>query len=661
MKRMLRLALLLPALGLVWAYSESASAAETHKWGQVTPEEWAYQPPADYPHVPAVVLFDLGSTEVGYDIKGERYMRHKIFDSHSAGEVINVEILVHKDDDFGAFTAQTLLPNGKKIHFNSMDLMKKKIGDLFEVYSFSFPGVENGCIVEMKYDLTSRTFSRGLPGWQFQNKFYTCESQFSFATLPNYIFNTVSIGPADTAWVPVEEEAKVKGRKTKRFTWKLTNLAPLVDEPYSGAELNFRPGIYLTLAGTTFWEGFSIKLDASWSDLERTLSTFYDYSLLSNDTLQAVVDSLIKTSASDFESQLRCLTAFVRDQITTTPETELLIWPSQTTTETLARRAGSPVDKNLLLTVMCQSLKFDANPLLISSRTHARFSTTVMNTTQFNHVLCYVVNGLSTYALDASDKDFPFPHLAPRYRADGGLLLTGDRLHRYAHTGDAQRISDRPLDTLRLTLPDWRSGVQNHASLWLNNDGSATCSTHVTVMGYDQALLKDIADKKLTADVLTKLLPGLGGKNISVVESVRSPESNSDSTAFDVVFTVSDFSSVTGDLISCTPSLIAPTFNPFTNTPRQSPIVFQYKYFCNESLDLRWSAGGTVPSPANATQISPSLIYTRNVLQDGKSARIISGLMVKKVYFPPESYPEVRKFFDLVSASASEPFSATIK
>ena len=661
MQWILRRALLAAIFSFLLLLWNTSPAADGHKWGQVTPDEWAYQPPADYPHAPAVVLFDLGNTEVGYDIKAERYTRYKIFDSHAAGKVINVEILVHKDDDFGAFTAQTLLPNGKKIHFNSMELMKKKIGDIYEVYSFSFPGVENGCIVELKYNLTSQYFSRGLPGWQFQNEFYTCESQFSFSALPNYTFNTVSIGPADTSWVPIEEDDKVKGHQTKRFTWKLSNLAPLIDEPYSGAELNFRPSIYLTLAGTTFWEGFSIKLDASWSDLERTLSRIFDYTLVSNDTLKAVVDSLLKSSASDFESQLHCLSKFVRDEITTTTEGEHFIWPSQTTAKTLTRRAGSPVEKNLLLTAMCHALKFDANPLLIGSRPHSRFSTTVMNTNQFDHVLCYVVNGLSTYALDTSEKDFPFPHLAPRYRADGGLLLTGDRLHRYAHTGDAQRISERPLDTLRITLPEWRSGVTNNASLWLNDDGSAICSTHVTVMGYSQSLVKDVADKKLGAEELTRLLPGLSGRNVSVLESVRSPESNTDSTAYDIVFTVSDFSSVAGDMITCTPTLITSSVNPFINTTRQFPIDFQYQYFCNEALDLHWTTGGAASFPTNATQISPSLLFSRKVLQDGKSARIITGLMVKKVYFAPDSYPEVRSFFDKVSASVSEPFSAALQ
>ena len=659
-----RAALFLSLITILIA-STRLSAGEEHKWGNIPETEWAQQPPTDFPHAPAIVLFDIGALKVGiHDVKFERYTRHKIFDRQAVSDIINVEILVRKGDDFGGFKAQTCLPNGKKLPFNSMNLLKKKISKELEIISFSFPGVEDGCIIELKYDITSGLGSNGLnlPAWAFQGNLYALESRFSFTTFPDFVFNTLRIGMNDTLSTPVSEDARIDRQPTQRFTWSQFNIPPLVEEPIMGAKLNFSPSIYFQFAGVKLFDFFDYKFLADWPDLAHSLSNIYDDLMVVDDTLRAVVDSLVKDVGVAGEDQLRRLYTFVREEITTTPSPVRQFLPSQSVAETLRRRAGNSPDKNILLIAMLQALKHDANPIMVASRDHARFTTSILNSNQFNYVLCHVLIGMSTYVLDAADDHHPFPYLPPNLLASGGLVLTGERMHYFAYSGASGVHDEHPVDTLKLKLPEWKSGVTNEAAVWLSDDGSAICTTRVTVRGYDQSYLEEPAKEEVTTDDITRLFPSIRNYNIELIDAKRITASRNDSTVFDLVFRIADFGSISDNLIACAPNLLLSGVNPFTGSERQFPIDFRYAAKYSETIDLHSNAKfSTATFPTNVNKVTPELVYSRAVLKHENSARIITTYMRNRALFAPSEYQSVKDFYQLVNQSLAEPFTATIK
>lgn len=661
---------LLIALCLALLSSQFLFADDAHKWGSITADEWAATPPADFPHAPAIVIFDIGSLKVGIrEVKYEVHRRFKIFDRLAASSIINVEIPVAKVDDFGGFSAQTYLPNGKKYSYSSMKLFKKKISDALEVYSFSFPAVEDGCIVELKYGVTSQG-GDDLPSWQFQNNYYTLESQFSFTPSPYFIFNTVMIGLHDTLLTPAGEDTHLDHKATKRFTWTMRDIPPLVDEPGQGAQLNFQPSMYFQFTGfkTDYLYGFrldetfELSLLDSWSDLAHLLSRVYDRQLIIDDSLRTVVDSLLKVAPDLLHDQIKAFFEFVRDAVTTTNEGSEGIYPSQSTAETLRRRAGNAVDKNLLLIAMLQSLKHDANPLLIASRDHARFSTNILNSNQFNYMICHMKVGSTNYLLDTSTKDYPFPYLSPALRAEGGLVLTGDRLHRFTYAHDATRVSDKPVDTLHIEHSKWTSGIRTDAAIWLNEDGSAVCTTYVTLSGYEQQVLGADHGAKPTSELVSTMLRSLRDKDIENVEIQKLEPEDPDSTAFSIILTIPDFCTVGGGVLACTPALLWTGENRFTSATRQFPIDFLYPRFYSETLVLHLPPSFAMATlPGNVSNITPDLLYSRAVLHDDNSARILTNLMIKRYFFPPEEYNTVREFYQKSTASINESFTATVR
>lgn len=659
--------LIVCTISMVLCASQLLFADDAHKWGKITPEEWALTPPAEYPHAPAVVIFDVGAIRTGLEgIKFERHIRHKIFDRLAAGSAINVEIRVSKGDDFGGFSAQTYLPNGKKHSFSSMKILKKKVSEILEVYSFTFPAVEDGCIIEYKYNISDRSVH--VPGWQFQNEYYTLESQYSFTTTPYFIYNTVMIGLADSLHTPEGEDARIDHRETKRFTWTLRDIPPFVTEPFQGARLNFRPSIYFQLSGLKFDSFYGIPLDStyemtfleSWPDMARRLSEIFDDEVVQDDTLRQVVDSILSSSESDLGKQIQKFWEFVRDEITTTYEESDYHFPTQSTVETLRRRAGTAIDKNLLLVAMLQTLKHDANPLLIATRDHARFTTSILNDNQFNYMLCHMRVGSTDYFLDANSKNVPFPHLPPNLRADGGLVLTGDRLHRFEYGANLTRTNDKPVDTLHIEHADWKSGFRNDATLWLAEDGSAICSSYVTVSGYDQELFGDDRDATPDAEVLKALFGSLRQKTFDIVEVTRNEPVNPDSVSYRIVLNISDFSTLGGGLLACQPSLLWSGESRLTSEKRQFPVDLQMPSFVSETLVLHLPANyNTSTLPSNVSKISPDMMFSRAVLTDANSARVMTNVMFKRYFYHPGEYSLVRDFFMKVTASVNEPLTAT--
>ncbi len=634
---------------------------DEHKWGKVTPEEWAMTPPADFPHAPAIALFEIGSLKIGSEIRYESYVRRKIFNRQAVPELINIQITVAEHQNLGGFAAQTILPGGKKVVFNSLKLLKKKVSDDFEVYSFSFPGVEDGCIVEFKYNITVRRYWF-VPSWHFQQDYYVCESQFSFATNPFFIFNTVIVGLADSLRTPTEKEIHIDRDATKLFTWSARNLPPLTDEPFMGASLNFRPSIYFQFSGYKSWFGIEVGFLTDWPGMESSLTEFYAEKLLSNDTLVAILDSLMTGTRSSAEGEIMKVHAFVRDAITVSSGEFRNAVPSQKTTNTLERRAGTAIDKNLLLVKMLRILKYDADPLLIATREHARFTTNILHTDQFDYVLCHVRIGSTVYILDAASDEFPFPHVPPAVRAEAGLLLSRIAPRDLSFKADTVAKAPEPVDTVSISFPPWTSGVRNNASIWLYEDGSALCSAYVTIAGYQQSMLGPGRKAAANSELVSKLLVGLNQKNFDVVEVTRIDADDTDSTSFRIVLNISDFSTLGGGLLACLPSLIWSSEHSFTSPTRQFPVDFKFTRYHSETIELHLPENYSLATvPGNFSDITPDLLFSRAVLHDDRNARIMTNIMIKRVFFGPEDYSKVREFYQKATASVNESLTAASK
>ncbi len=618
----------------------SSPVLEAVKFGDISREEWEMQLPPASGQAPAIVLFEGGSLRIGGgEAKTERHLRFKIFNRLAVDDLINVEIPVRRDEHFGDFRAHTILPGGKKYAIKIFDLKKKKIGDSYQVYSFAFPRVEDGSIIEYQYDI-SGSRDAWFFHWSFQNDYYTCVSEFSFATASYLIYNSVLVGVPDSLRKPAEEDVRIDRLGSKKFTWSLQNVSPRVEEPYAAAHLNFAPSIYLQLVGyKSFWIGTDYIKD--WADMSEYLVDFFRTSLDSLDGVKPLVDSLLKDVGVNAGRQISTLHAWVRDNIATTAEATEMAIPSRTVADCLRERVGTAIDKNMLLIAMLRTAQFQADVYMCADRKHAYFNPRILNTAQFNHALCLCTIGATSYLLDTSTKDCPFPHLPPHLRAVGGL-----------------RIGTAGWDTLKVESSNWPSGLKCEAAIWVRPDGAATCTTHVNLTGYLQKRYRAAEEQDPTADDIAAMLPALRGKSIELTQVVRSIDSTGDSTSLDLVIEVADFGIVGDGHIVCTPSLIWTGESTFPSETRQFPVDFSFQTSVSETIDVRFAENTAVLDvPGDARASIPGLLYSRNSLSTPKAIRAMSSFFIKNLIYQPEEYPTVKKFFDDIARHSREPLT----
>ncbi len=628
--------------------SVTAAAASEHKWTKVTPEEWALQPPAEYPHAPAVTLFDMGKMTMR--LKGaklERHVRHKIFNKQGASAAINVQISVVSGTHFGDFNAVTIQPSGKKTFFSVFDLMRKKVGTYLEVISFSFPDVTDGCIVELKYDLSADGGFGGISDWQFQGPYFTYESVLSFAASDYLDFTPSMIRIPDSLQTPTRTEEKIDDRRTTRFTWKMSDIPPVADEPYRGAVMSYQPAIYFEWTGyKPWWSDRQVKIMSGWADMGEAAVRLFEAVLDSVSLVKPLADSLLAGLGVNAEAQLRALHAYVRDSVVVSGGEDDVFWPTQLLSETHRKRTGSATDRNLYLIALLRAARFGANPVIAARRDHARLNTSILTWRQFNYLICRVAIGSTVYVLDANSGEFRFPHINPQVRSHGGLMAG---------------LSS--WDTVWFVYPGWESGIKVESRVWMKRDGSAVCTTHASVKGYYQKgydLFDD--EKEVTQGAVQEVLAALSHKSLEIVDAQRTPSSDGDSISVDLILKISDYGAVAGDRISCAPSLLWSDTPPFVSQLRQFPVDFRYPFSRAEIVEIYLDSGLVLAAPPkNGDAKEAGMAFSQSVLSAASSVRVMSQMYAKQVFFEPEEYDKLREFFQSITTFTHEPLMVTVK
>jgi hypothetical protein len=194
---------------------------------------------------------------------------------------------------------------------------------------------------------------------------------------------------------------------------------------------------------------------AEWSELGKPYEQSFDDFVDDKDELKAKARSVCADAQND-EEKIAAIYDFVRDNIDTDKSTK----HTAKISEILEQKSASPDDKNVLLAAMLQCLDYDAHPLLIATRDHAKFNPEVRHILQLNHVVCHVTVDSNTFVLDAKDHSVVFPYLPPNDLIYGGVLLDGE---------DSRAVSFEP----RMR----NSGKAINSKIIINDDGSAVCST----------------------------------------------------------------------------------------------------------------------------------------------------------------------------------------
>jgi len=618
------------------------NTAVAQKWGKVTDEEWNLTPPPQMPEADAVVLFDIGQCEITRNgIIFDRHVRKKIFNKEATAEAASIEIRCWEDDKIKFVNAQTLTPDGGIIKIGRKEFFEKKSDDWL-IKTFAFPAVEDGVIVEYRYRRVHRRYP-WLDPWHFQSDLFTLRSTFRLLLPEHFTYNFVAINLSPAEKKPVQEVVYQDGERVTQFMWELRDLYPDIDEPHSGLKNDYRKSLYYQLESyrsAVQYEQFA----EDWANIGYRVNQWFTDYADGCSAFQGIADSLCTGLTTDNE-KAECLYNYVRNTYDTRDGnySGYAHYLHDNMQQMLDTRHGRASEKNLLLMSLLRAAGLEAYPLLIGTRNFSGFSENVQQLWQFNHLICYVAENPDGYALDTGDRSIPYPYLPAYDLVYGGLLVDGKNSR-----------------SIQLFNRERKSGRDLTATFILREDGSAICSTHVSLSGHVMIGYRELQREPAKKEMIRGKILRNRDLKFDVIHAAVFRDTAADTMCFDFQLEFHNLDEHVGDNLLFTPCIFFVSKHPFSAERRQFPIDFQFSAVYKHCIKVRIPGGmKIVHVPEDISLHTEGLRYSQLVLPHTDRVEIRSTFKVTESMIRPNQYSSVREIYDAMVNAGSEKIAIT--
>lgn len=635
------------------------------KFGKVSPEDFATKIYSVDSNANAVVIADIGSTEMKGNTKGNfsleftNFRRARILNKNGY-DIADVVIPLYtngRDEEelFGLKAVTYNLENGKVVE-TKLDVksavFKDKINEHWIMKKFTFPNLKEGSIIEYEYKIESE-YIFNLRPWTFQGDYGRLWSEYTVSIPEFYYYVTLSQG-----YLPFT----IKDRKDRRdnfsvtntettaasertnfsaavsdYRWAIKDVPPLKEEGFTSTLDNHVAKLEFQLAELRY--PFTPRnIMGNWESTCKDLMEREDFGAqLDKDNfwLKDVVDEATGGSTDKLEKARRIF-AYVRDNMTCTNYNRTLL--EKNLRNVLKGRNGNDAEINLLLTAMLRKAGFSADPVMLSTRSHGYVYALYPLVDRFNYVITRLMLDGKTYYLDASHPRMGFGKLG--YECYNG----------HARVINAEAS---PLELLSDSITE-----RKVTSVFMVNDekGGIIGSMQQTPGYYESARIRDRVKEKGSDQLFQDIKKGFNGD----IE-ISDPKIDSLNKYDDPISISYKFEMKTGgeDLIYINPMFgEAYKENPFKSAQRYYPVEMPY------AIDETYLLRIDVPQGYEIDELPKQLIVKLNEDDDGmfeyrlsESNGIISmrsRLRLKRAYYLPEEYEMLRAFFGLVVKKHAE-------
>lgn len=410
------------------------------KFGKVDPEDFKTNGYSIDKSANAIVIADIGATEFlgnnkgGFSLEFTRYKRIHILNKKgydAAGIQIALYSADGEQEELTSLKAVTYNLQSNKVVETKLDQKnvssENKKNENSVIHKFTFPDIKEGSIIEMEYKITSN-FTFNLQPWNFQELYPTLWSQYT-VEIPEYFYyitlvsgtHPFEINKTKSGYANFrvsDSKAAVTGYRTgfsagiTQFRWAMKNIPALKEESaFSSLQNNYAARIQFRLAELrpTFfpqktiigtWEATTDKL---LKDEKFGSSLHQDNAWLTN-----ILGTVTNAAKTDIE-KAHAIFAYVRDNITCSGYNKKYL--EKKLELVLSSRVGNVAEINLLLTAMLVKAGFNADPVLLSTRSNGYAYAQYPLLDKYNYVISRLVLDGKTYYLDASRPGLGFARL----------------------------------------------------------------------------------------------------------------------------------------------------------------------------------------------------------------------------------------------------------
>jgi hypothetical protein len=651
---------------LFFAFINSKAQEKTNvKFGKVSPEDFATKVYSIDSNANAVVIADMGSSQIvgnsksWFSLEFKRYRRVHLLNKNGF-DIATEKIPLYSDgqneealSDLKAVTYN--LENGKVVETKldtKNNVFKDKINKNLVIKKFTFPNIKEGSIIEFEYTVTS-DYLRNLQPWEFQGDYPTLWSEYDLR-LPAF-FNYVFLGQGYQKFY-IQTRKETRGNfnvliengaersenlsfqaNVSDYRWVIKDAPALKEEGYVSTIKNHIQKIEFELTSQTDPLPFHVYL-SSWAQVADDMLKDVDFGLQlsrENGWLGDVIRPAISGTSDQLEKAKK-IYAYVRDNFTCTDYSDL--WLGQSLKNVLKTKNGTVSEINLFLIAMLKYAGIDADPVILSTRSHGFTYALYPVMSKFNYVIADVTIGGKQFFLDATRPRLGFGKLIPA-----------------CYNGHARIInsSATPIDLSADSLME-----KKFTSIMMNtNEKGELMGSLNQVPGYFESHEIREKVKEKGKDEFFKDVKKAYGQDIDLISPhIDSLDNLEENIAIAYDFKLNDQKE---DLI-----YINPMFgegykeNPFKSTERFYPVEMPY------ASDETYIFSMFIPEGYEVDELPKSVIVKLDEEGDGEfeyqvsqSNGVISmrsRIQLKRAYYQPAEYDILREFFNLVVKKHNE-------
>lgn len=609
------------------------------------------------PDAAAVILFDIGESyfydsDNGYDIRFTRTKRVKIFsragfDHASVTIPFYIENAARKEKVVSIEANTYVLKDGLtyKKTLEPSAVFEEQLNNNVRVKKFTFPDVQEGCIVEYKYVVES-PFLFNLPDWEFQSVIPTLYSEYTVSMIPfyEYIFiaqgitsfsyQQSSLSPQKRQWGTITEALGTTQNNGIRFndmihTYVLKDVPAFTDESYITSREDYIAKMDFQLAKLIRPGGGTQTFMTTWPDLIKSFLDYEKFGKFLNAAEKQGKKILDKELilAADMTEDKKCEAIMEYVHTNFGWDEYFGRYSNKTAKEFQQQKVGNAAALNLFLAGLLRAAGISADPVLISTRSHGKIGFDYPFEHYFNNVIV-MVSGKRLFLMDASESLLAYDRIPKRCLNERGLIVT---------EGDARWISLDP----RIT------SIEEKILMWTLDAENAKAS----IAGRISSSEYEAYDRREQFGADTSAVKGYLKEHHNLESSAVSIlNADKPRLPYVVSFTGSaQLEQLDGKLI-IQPLLRFPfQENPLRQQVRNYPVDIIYPQYDKIRSTVNIPAGYTVEALPEPISMDNDLAQINlKFIQSDKLVEVQADYVLKKSSYSPADYSKLRLYFGMI-------------
>jgi hypothetical protein len=631
----------------------AAPADDTPAWVQ---QAVAIKVPQYDKDVPAVVLVDESQTVIGTDGKQNESYNYavRILRREGRGYAEGAVGYLPNISKVKEFRAWLIRPGGEIKRYGKDETIDLA-GDLNDVYNeyrlkkiSGSDDADTGAVFAYTYTREDRSvFSQA--EWFFQTSLPVISSRYNLTVPEGWRAEGVTFNHAKV-------EPKINGTS---YSWELSNLAPVPEEPLSPSLSNLVPRLAVSYFPSKGAQSLAIRTFTNWGEVARWLTELSDPQVVVDDVMARKAYELTALAKTEFE-KIRAIAKYVQNIQYISIQTGIGRgggYRPHAANEVFAKSYGDCKDKANLMRAMLKVIGIEAYPVSIYSGDPNYVRASWPSPQQFNHCIIAVKVSDQTQAstiiqhptlgrlliFDATAEQTPIGDLP--YNLQGSLALISSK-------------TETDLVKMPVTPPEMNQ-LERTATLELNADGGIAGKIQELANGQTAVVFRSefrrLSKPEYTGMIERWLTSGAASARLNKMEPAD--DSADGRFSLNVEFTAPTYGQLMqGRLLVFKPAVVSRREGlSLTAATRKHPVVLQANAY-SETVRFQLPAGFAVDEVPDPVKIQTSFgSYATSYEVKGNELVFKRQLSQQAMTIGPGDYEVVRKFFENIRAAENAP------